>query len=150
MAGPSWRQRALSRCSPRRAAAEGRGVAEGGPGAPPLPPWHGGSPPAAAAPGALPWHPVPGPTLALLAGNGPAKERTGRVSRTRAGGLSRPPATGKGGKRVERRQRCPRSHRALRVGPPGTGGEGAPRTPSCEMLHALGSWRSNCACSAEG
>lgn len=72
----------------------------------------GDRPPAAAAPGALPWHPVPGPTLALLAGNGPAKERTGRVSRTRAGGLSRPPGTGEGGKRAERRQPCPRSHRA--------------------------------------
>lgn len=58
--------------SPRWAAAEGRGVAVGA--RRDLPPPH--PHPGTASAEALPWHLVPGPTLALLAGNGPAKEKT--------------------------------------------------------------------------
>lgn len=104
---------------------------------------------AEAAPKTLPWHLAPGPSLALLAGNGPAEEKPGG-RRIRAESFGRPPGIGEGGARAARSPLCPRTEPCQwgRRGPTGHGG--APRKPACEMLHALGSWRSNCACAAEG
>ncbi|XP_015720511.1 homeobox protein Nkx-2.1 isoform X1 [Coturnix japonica] len=74
--------------------------------------------------GARPWHLTAGPSLALSAGNGPIEEKPGvGASGQKSSGPSR---------------EVVQEDKASRVG------------PACEMLHALSSWRSNWACTAEG